>query len=61
MGSLTMNRKVSTVSMTAVRAHFNMAPEVCRNLAPQIAFDFVALVYQLANFNYIIIGKIVAF
>jgi hypothetical protein len=61
MGSLTVHRKVSTVSMTPVRAHFNMASEIGRNVAPKIAFNFVILVYQLTNLNDIIIGKIVAF
>jgi hypothetical protein len=61
MGSLTMDRKVLSVPLPAIGAHFHVTPDVVGNIAPQIAFDFIVLVKKLANFHYIVIGQLIAF
>ncbi len=59
MGPLTVHRQIFTVAQTAIRSHIEVALDIAGHLAPQIAFDLVALVHDLADLGRIIIGQII--
>jgi hypothetical protein len=60
VGPLAVDRKIPSVSMPAVRTHFDVTPDIACHVAPEIAFDLVALIKKQANLDDVIIGKIVA-
>jgi hypothetical protein len=60
MGALAAHRQIFTVAQTAVRTYVEMALDIPRDFPPEIAFDFVSLVEDLADLNDIVVGKGVA-
>ena len=59
MGALSAHRQVFAMAQAAVRAHVDMALDICRDIAPEITFDFETLIEYLADLDNIVIGKVV--
>jgi hypothetical protein len=60
MRALAANRQVLPMPQTAIGPHIEMAFDVHRDLTPEIAFDFAALIDGLADFDDVVIGKVIA-
>jgi hypothetical protein len=58
---LPANRQSFAMAQPAVRSHINMAPDVRRHVAPQVAFHLLALLDDITDLHEIVIGKVVGF
>src|SRR5581483_6925656 len=57
--ALAAHRQILAVALAALRAHVEMALDVGGHLAPEVAFDLVALLEHLANLGDLVVGEIV--
>src|SRR5207249_10114313 len=59
VGPLSAHRQVLAMTLAAVGPHVEMALDTHRHFAAQIPFDFVSLIDDLADLDYIIIAEVI--
>src|SRR5215467_321532 len=61
MRALTPHRQILAMSQAAIGSHVKMTLDVGAYFTPEIPFDFLLLIDDLADLDHVIIGQIVAF
>jgi hypothetical protein len=56
-----MHRQISAMTLPAIRSHVEVPLDICRDVAPEIAFNLAFLFDHLADLGRIVIGQIVTF
>jgi hypothetical protein len=56
MRALTSHRQIFAMSQAAIGPHVQMTLDIGGYFTPQIPFDFLSLVDELADFDYVIVG-----
>ena len=59
MRALPVHRQILAMALAAIGTHIEVALDIRRHLAPQVAFDFVALFEDLSNLGDLVIGQII--
>jgi hypothetical protein len=59
MRALPMHRQIFAMALAAIGTHVEVALDIRRHLAPQVAFDLIALFEDLANLGDFVVGQIV--
>ena len=49
------------MAQATVRSHIDVSFDIARDIAPEIAFDFISLVEDLPDFDHVVIAEVIGF